>query len=239
MAPPQRSPHLPRPPRNPEAYQRLYEHARLVDFVDDERTFDWQEARIPGELGASQVYRRLPSAEDIEYGGYLTKTRIRYQRFWLTSARTISWKSCTFHSHPSGHPNADIPSPEDIYHFLKWRHLRAITVGSSWIWIWNKSEHVLKTVRRLADWEDENMVGELTRLTRRMPNEFYGPYVHQVLKGLGLPGSWQRCRRPESWTRLLREHLGISTTLIARVRDRLSQGSKGFCRTTMSTPPNI
>ena len=118
-------PHLPVPLQHPVVYELLYEANGGIDEFWPERG-PWQESRIPTNLSAAKVYQRLPAAPDFEYGGYLTKTRIRYLACDPTSAETIRSKPCTFHSHPTNHPNADIPSVPDIYSFLKYRTRRAI-----------------------------------------------------------------------------------------------------------------
>lgn len=93
---------------------------------------------MPVGFPAPEAYHRLPTAPEYEYGGYLTKTRIRFVRGDATRSHTDTDKPCTFHSHPTSHPCADMPSPSDIYSFLKWPNLRAITVGAEWICVWDK-----------------------------------------------------------------------------------------------------
>ncbi len=77
-------PHLPEPFPDPPAYARSYEFIRLVDDVYHGDPDDWREARIPPGLTAEAVYRRLPTAPDFEYAGYLTRTRVRYALGWGT-----------------------------------------------------------------------------------------------------------------------------------------------------------
>ena len=193
-------PHLPKPPKDPAAYQQLHdlswwlrtggevrEEARRpmsdsphsasssssmatedreattlddADFSVLDTTPDsdaWREIRIPTGLSAAEAYRRLPFATDFEYGGYLTKTRIRYVSGDSTGVYVPFEKCCTFHSHPSGDPAADAPSSLDIYALLKWEHQRTITVGSDWIWVWTKNRQTLKTAWRLWKWELQNL----------------------------------------------------------------------------------
>ena len=209
-------PHWPPPLRRPRAYQRLYESISSIDSLDPGWPGVWQERRLSVGLSAEDIYRRLPTAPDFEYGGYLTKTRIRYLACGATSAETISSRPCTFHTHPTGHPRADIPSPRDVYSFLKWRNRRAITVGNVWIWVWDKDQAVIHTVRRLFDWETENMVSTMRRLSRKFRNDCVKHYCRETLWALGM--SWAGCRKwkPDHWSRLLREKLGIATTLIRR-----------------------
>jgi hypothetical protein len=118
-------PHLPNPFMSNEQYRRLYAFNDGVDGFMPEN-LEWHEMRIRPGLTAKQVYLKLPSAADFEYGGYLTKTRIRYAVCEPTKASVPLFKSCTFHSHPTDKDGTDpdMPSVLDVYAFLKWRHLR-------------------------------------------------------------------------------------------------------------------
>lgn len=216
MAQPRHPSHLPKPLRDPAAYERLYEaNSGVDDFLHHEYE-PWREIRIPPNTSRSDVYHRLPAAPDFEYGGYLTKTRIRYQACEPTGASTIESKPCVFHSHPTKHPGADIPSFSDIYSFLKYRNLRAITVGSTWIWVWNKTPSVLRTVRRLFAWETERMVPEMLRLMKEPSKDIAHRYKSLALSASGLKWPQNRYDQPEEWRELLRDTLGITTTLIRR-----------------------
>lgn len=198
-------------------YLRAYESTRNVDgVVADGR---WHETRIPHGLSAKEVYRRLPTATDCLYEGYLTKNRIRYQMSGENWANTVAYKSrpCTFHSQPTANPYADIPSMPALYHFLKWRHQRHITVGNHWIWVWNKDAKTLNTVQRLMDWESENMVKEVNRLCGKEASEaFFQDYCGCVLKALGLKEAFRPRVHPDAWSRVLQETLAIKTVLIRR-----------------------
>ena len=79
-------PHLPEPFPDTEAYARSYEFIRLVDDVYHGDPDDWREARIPPGQPAEAVYRRLATAPDFEYAGYLTRTRVRYAPGWDAGA---------------------------------------------------------------------------------------------------------------------------------------------------------
>ena len=205
--------HLPRPPQDPETYKRLYE--MNCAFDDDFSQHEpWQEIRIRPGSSALDVYHRLPSASDFEYGGYITKTRIRYHGGGATSASTIRSKACIFHSHPAEHPLADMPSTNDVYQFLKCRQLRAVTVGADWIWVWNKTPTVMRTVRRLFEWEDEHLVSEASRLMEEALADFTDRYSDLVLDALGMKWWQSRDTEPRAWCELLRDGLGITTTLI-------------------------
>lgn len=211
------APHLPPPPADLEGYERLYAfNSGLDDYLEDEP--DWRVIRIPPGLSAAEVYRRLPSAPGFEYGGYLTRTRIRYQACEESRANTLCSRSCTFHSHPTRFPadRADVPSPSDIYSFLKYRHLRAVTVGASILWVFDKTAATFGTVRRLADWEAENLLREAWRLSAKDPQTWTGAYARLALAALGM--KWPRGRRTyhTQWPELLRGELKIKVTVIQR-----------------------
>ena len=159
--------HLPKWPMNPAAYKRLY---TFNQNIDDQMpaSADWKGIRIKPSQSEDDVYRLLPSAVDFEYSGYLTKSRVRYCKGETSSAGSLMTQPCTFHSHPTKNPHlANIPSLKDIYSFLHYRHLRTITVGSSKIWVWDKTKATLATVRRLADWTEANHLRAVTRLMKK------------------------------------------------------------------------
>jgi hypothetical protein len=177
--------HLPKVPVNPAAYERLYAfNGRVDDFLDNDAT--WQENRIRPRLTEAEVYRLLPCASGFEYGGYLTKTRIRFIKCDPTKANMPMSKACTFHSHPTDLATADIPSASDVFQFLNYRHVRAITVGSTRIWVWDKTKATLGTVKKLGVWAEANMLNEVRRLEKKFPNAWHDPYMKLALKQLGL-----------------------------------------------------
>lgn len=177
----------------------------------------WREIRIPPNSTATQVYRMLPTAADYEYGGYLTKTRIRYAAGEATRADVPFEKSCTFHTHPSDHSAADAPSARDVYHFLKWEHQRTITVGADWIWVWTKNQKTLTHVRRLWEWELDNMVPTLQRISDTPGAHLFEDYACEVLlRRFGLRWLPNRERTPQRWSILLRDVFGLRTVLIRR-----------------------
>ena len=112
--------HLPAQLLPDSEYDKLYSFNQGLDSLDFSEG-EWKGIRLKPGLSAEDVYRKLPSAPDFEYGGYLTKTRIRYVRCGKTFANTMSSKACTFHSHPTDLPGTepDLPSAKDIYSFLK------------------------------------------------------------------------------------------------------------------------
>lgn len=105
---------LPRCPWEQGDYDRLYAFNHGADDYS-ERESTWQERRIPQGLAEVEVYQRLPSAAKYEFGGYLTKTRLRFHRCEATLAHSPMSKCCTFHSHPTSHELADVPSAEDVF----------------------------------------------------------------------------------------------------------------------------
>jgi len=182
---------------------------------------NWREKRIPIGLSAPEVYRRLPSATDFEYGGYLTKTRIRFIRGDATRSYTDTDKHCTFHSHPTAFPAADVPSELDVYIFLKRRHFRAITVGAEWIWVWDKNKQVLATVERLLEWEVQHMFDEMYRLCKEHPEGFADRYPRKALRAIGVDYCTKPRTHPETWRLSLSRCTGIDTTLIPRTSDAI------------------
>ncbi len=147
---------------------------------------------------------------------YLTKTRIRYVIGDSAGVYVPFEKSCTFHSHPSGDPAADAPSSLDIYGFLKWEHLRTITVGSDWIWVWTKNQQTLKMAWRLWKWELENLAPALMASCHSHGKHMVSHYTGQTLQELGLRWPQEHLLDPKRWMPLLRETLGIRTRLIRR-----------------------
>jgi hypothetical protein len=179
---------------------------------------DWREIRIPPGLTAAAVFRLLPSAPNFEYGGYLTRTRIRYMVCEATRADTISSRPCTFHSQPTDLPGTipDAPSDLDIYSFLKWRQRRTVTVGASLLWVFDKTRSTRRTVRRLAKWELENQIRELRRLCDQDPENFVEAFQKLALRKLGL--HWPRSLTTylKQWPDLLWQTLGIKVTVLKR-----------------------
>jgi len=110
--------HLPKWPVNREAYERLYAfNQRADDYREGDA--DWQEIRIRPGLAEDAVYRLLPCAGGFEFGGYLTKGRIRFFKCDPTRATMPMSKRCTFHSHPTDLATADLPSANDVFQFFK------------------------------------------------------------------------------------------------------------------------
>jgi hypothetical protein len=203
-------------PIDPEAYDQLYAFNQGVDdFIDNDAP--WQEIRIRQGLAEDAVYRLLPSADAFEYGGYLTNTRIRFMRCHPSRAWMPMSKACTFHSHPTDSTTADCPSATDIFQFLNFRHLRAITVGSTRLWIWDKTKATLSKVKMLATWTEANMLIVVHRLEKTYPHAWEEPYAKLVLKHLGL--NWPRKRKDRvfQWEEMLRKILKIKVRIFPRM----------------------
>ena len=100
---------LPQYPLDPVAYDRLYAFNHGTDDYS-EQTRRWKEIRLKPGLSEIEVYRKLPHASGFEYGGYVTQSRIRFHRCEATRAFVLGSKLCTFHSHPTSHKGAGVPS---------------------------------------------------------------------------------------------------------------------------------
>lgn len=207
--------HLPKCPIDPERYDRLYAfNGRTDDYVEDE--LHWKEIRIGNGMAEDAVYQMLPSAGRFEYGGYLTKSRIRFAKCNPTSANMPMSKACTFHSHPTDLATADSPSAADLYKFLCYRHLRTITVGSSRLWVLDKSKATLAVVTRLGAWVDANMLAEIHRLQTKYSYAWPNPYMKLALKHLGL--TWPRKQKDwmAHWEEMVLEALKIKVRVFPR-----------------------
>lgn len=159
----------------------------------------------------------LPSAGAFEYGGYLTKTRIRFLKCDPTKANSPMSKVCTFHSHPTNAAAAaDIPSAGDVFQFLNFRHLRTITAGATRLWVWDKTKATLGTVKKLGDWAEANMLTEVRRLEKAFPCAWHDPYMKLALKQLGL--DWPKSREDweAHWEEMLRNVLRIKVRVYSR-----------------------
>ncbi|MBW3542110.1 MAG: hypothetical protein KY476_17710 [Planctomycetes bacterium] len=211
--------HLPTPWPEAGRYEAFYQEC--FPFADFDWELPWLEIRIPPKATAEEVYRRLPSAPDFEYGGYLTRTRIRYARCEPCIAYVPSSKTCTFHTHPTAFGDqADVPSGRDIYQFLRGRHCRTITVGARLLWVWDKTPATLTVARTLADWEAINMLPECRRPARRGGPDWIGEYIDVALQQLRLPippGTERssKCWR-NSWPDMLRTSLGLKVAVFER-----------------------
>lgn len=210
------SPHLPKCPIDPERYERLY---ALNQGLDDQMpdSAEWREIRIKTGQPEEEVYRLLPSATDFEYGGYLTKSRIRYHKGGSSSAGMFLAKPCTFHSHPIRNRYlADVPSLQDVYSFLNYRHLRTITVGATKLWVWDKTKATLATVRKLASWKEANHFRVVTHLMKKDFASWQARYVQTVLRQLGWTWPTTLDELDAQWPRMLREIFKIKVRIFSR-----------------------
>ena len=139
--------HMPIPLMEDHEWDALYRFNSGADDCDFNEN-EWQTTPIPNGLSAEAVYRLLPSAPTLEFGGYLTDSQIHFVECNELSANTISSNLCTFHTHPTevADTEPDLPSNKDIYSFLKWRQQRAITVGKELIWIFDKTMETLSLI---------------------------------------------------------------------------------------------
>ena len=208
--------HLPKSPMDPVAYDRLY---AFNQNLDDQMTgpADWKEIRIRPGLPEVEAYRLLPSAPEFEYSGYLTRSRIRYFQGDASSAGMLMSKACTYHSHPTKNPYlADIPSMNDIYSFLNYRHLRTITVGATKIWVCDKTRATLETVRRLADWIEANHFRVIVRLMKKDFATWQDKYVQTVMHHLGWVWPKTLDDMDAQWPMILRKALKIKVRVFSR-----------------------
>lgn len=207
--------HLPELPVEPEAYQQLYSFNCGVDDYMEE-TADWQALRIPPGLPEEEVYQRLPAAPGFEFGGYLTKTRIRFLKCEEDRASTRMSRRCTFHSHPTDSPHADHPSMTDVYSFLAFRHVRAVTVGATQLWVFDKTKATLASIQKLATWTEANQLREVRRLEKEAPHAWQEPYMKLILKKLGLVWPNKRQGLERDWPEMLQSTLKIGVRVFPR-----------------------
>ena len=213
--------HLPNRLMPDREWNELYQFNSAADecFAEDN---EWHTIPIPAGMPAKDVYRLIPSAEHFEYGGHLTNSHIHYVECEERSASHLSSMPCTFHTHPTNAEGTepDLPSARDVYSFLKWRHIRAITVGKTLIWILDKSQNTIPVIRQLADWERENMLSAFKKIEVQGSKDPTTDYAATALKNLGV--SWPRSRAEVSthfrsaWPDQLRNTLGIDVTLLNR-----------------------
>lgn len=210
-------PHLPVPWLDQVEYDRFCKLVNpYMDYTEADR--QWKEIRIRANATAEEVYHRLPSDMDLEYGGYLTKSRIRYVACDPRQAWVPQSKTCTFHSHPTKIQNAepDVPSAADIRHFLLGRHWRTITVGRFSLWVWDKTEQTRQITRKFWKWETNNMTREVDRLMKAFPDGWEREYVNLAIGKLGvrIPENTKRWGR--IWPERLKAKLGLKVIVLER-----------------------
>lgn len=175
-----------------------------------------QQRRIRSGRSAEEIYRELPTAPDFEYSGYLTKTRVRYAVGRAFDCDDFHDKPCAFHTHPTEHPNADLPSLQDLYGFLRSPVRRSITIGGQWLWWWDKRPSILPVVNQLLTWEAEHMVATMIECSRNAkPGErFRSHYLALALEQVGL--RQQLVGDVPQWTADLQRALGLETSYCRR-----------------------
>jgi len=115
-------------------------------------------------------YLRL-RRKDLRVGRMVDDTKNHYKRY------DIKWEGLysrdlptayTFHSQPTNDFYSDIPSVEDIYVFLRYRHQKHIILGRTSYTIFDKTEETLRSVISLYEWEKAHQY-ERARLRKRHP----------------------------------------------------------------------
>lgn len=213
--------HLPSPLMPDREWNELYQFNSAADDCFASESV-WHTIPIPAGLLAKDVYRLIPSAEHFEYGGHLTNSHIHYVKCKELSANSWFSMPCTFHTHPTDVQGTepDLPSAQDIYSFLKWRHIRTITIGKTLIWVLDKGPKTVPMIKQLAVWEKLNMLHEFRQLERQGSKNPTLDYAAVVLEGLGV--SWPRRSVDISenfravWPDLLRDTFGIKVTILDR-----------------------
>jgi hypothetical protein len=207
---------VPQCPIDSEEYERFYVRIGGNDNQLPEQV-QWQELRLRPGMAERDVYRLLPAANDFEYSGYITPSRIRYFQAGPVSAGMLLSKACTFHSHPTKNPHlADIPSLKDIHSFLFYRHLRTVTVGATKLWVWDKTKATMGTVRRLADWmvaKHFEMVAQCMRQNFEAWNQLY---VQTAMRDLGWVWPETFDDMDAEWPTILRRVLKIKVRVFPR-----------------------
>lgn len=201
-------PHLPPPPVTGDPFVALY--ADTHDITNGEVT---EVRRISSHCTIEHIYRRLPSATDFEYFGYLTKSQIVYGLGCANWAPGIGGKSCVFHSHPTATVQADGPSALDVYGFLAWPMRRSITVGRDFIWWWDKDRTLINLIRRLLAWDRVNVVPRMAKLIKK--EHFRELYAREALASVGFDTPQLR-GHPKQWKKYLWKTLRLKTYLLDR-----------------------
>ena len=196
-------------------HRLLYREKYGVDEFD----LDSELAPIPisPSMSEAEVYRMLPTAPDFEYGGFITESFIRYQKCEATLASTVTSEACTWHSHPTNSPMADMPSCSDIYTFLTECTLRAVTTANHKIWVFDKSERTLPSITKLREWEEVNFMQEVHKAV--LEQNCIQRYHDVAMASLGFSIT-DRAWYSDNWVDVV-ESLGITVRLF----DRTDNGS--------------
>jgi len=172
------------------------------------------------ELG---VYRLLPNAPDIEYGGWITRRCVFYSVGTSEGAFSHDSSPTAFHSHPTENQYADMPSPKDVYWLLKRASIRQVIVGGRHIIVLEKTPRTLPVVMKLFEWEGRHMVRTIDSLCadddwasrNRSLSESYSEIALHRLIDVGDIGvedyvDWG------DWVNLLRKNLKVRVRRFAR-----------------------
>lgn len=164
------------------------------------------------------VYQRLPSEMKFEYAGYLTKAQIVYWKGDSHSARSLTSKACTFHSHPTrlGPGEPDLPSAADIRFFLIGRNRRTITVGRFKIWVWDKTPPTLVAARSLFNWESKNLLKTCNRLQAQGKSHWEERFFRKGLQQVGVTHPNKSKIWDRIWVNEVQTKLGFRVTLFDR-----------------------
>ena len=154
----------------------------------------------------------------------IQKRNFKTNRTW-TVLPDMELSTCfTFHSQPSNDFYGDIPSVEDIFIFLRYRHLEHVVVGRTSCTIFKKAETILPAIISLYDWEQEHKY-QRARLQKRHPSEpgheeeneleIEHRYITIALRHIGLRWPTKLSARRKVWRSAI-ERLGIAVSQVPR-----------------------
>ena len=208
-------PHIPEYPcNNKSAYRQLY-HENDYCWGPSFCVAKWRRVLIPSNITTEiGVYRLLPNAPDFEYGGWITRRGIFYARGTEDKAYSNDSVGTAFHSHPTQHEYADVPSARDVYGLLKWPTVRRVIVGRRYIVVLEKTARTLAMVAKLFEWEPRHMVPTIRSLCAG--DAWISSYCDIVLHRLIGAGSIGVEDYVRDWVSLLRKNLKIRVRRFAR-----------------------
>ena len=129
-----------------------------------------------------------------------------------------------FHSQPTDDFYSNIPSVEDIFVFLRYRHKEHVVVGRTSCTIFSKVDATLPVITRLYKWEQSNKY-QRVRLQKRHPAvagheeenelEIEHRYITIALRHIGLRWPTKLSARRPVWLSAI-ENLGIAVSQIPR-----------------------
>ena len=141
-------------------------------------------------------------------------------------------RECIFHFQPTGSAYSDIPSFEDLYNFLKFRHLRYIIAGRDFYSLLEKSDRTTSRVLDLFNWEeDPSNRYQMQRMLRRHSWKYRGEhgsqpfldlehecrerYAKLALRSIGLKLPAKMSKRRKHWSEKL-QAFGLEVCQILR-----------------------